>query len=674
MSPSPNRLSPPETSAFAGHRIDRSRPLTFRLNGREIGGYRGDTVLSALRAAGIDRIGTVDGIPLALDARLGLAVRRASAAENPAHALPVDRTPAGDGMEFTTFGAKARRRPFGWFQRMAGGANPSLDLDCDAGSPVPAPLTALEPRRRDAPDVVVVGGGIAGLSAAARTIEFGMSVLLVERRPWLGGDAILFGQTAGEENPADTIARLTKTLEEAPGATVMTHAEALSLAGGELLVHQVDIESEWPTPRLLAFTPSRIVIATGTTSRLPLFPGNRLPGVMDLAESWHLATAYGVWPGSPTMISTTTNAGYRLALLAHDAGAPVDRLVDTRLAPQSRFAEFAKAYGVKSSSGLRVHSAVHNDRADLLTIKTELSWEGGTGDFAPHTAKSLIVTGGWMPRLSLWQQAGGKVRAGAHGDIEAGEAPEGVAVAGSCAGYLANSAVGQSGAVAVDTLLGRSARAPADSVIDPDFESPDDPLPVSSGARERMPARAYLATGGTLVTVPPAASGKRKRFRPAARRGPPPHESATRALSLADIAALTALGTIPPEEFAATAAERAITPQKFAMPVEAEARPRGPQAVSREMPSYLEGRFGPGARLMDLTAAHGTRFEVGNLVFANSDSRDPANALGVVVRSDESGMTVLVRAESAMPGHFVSVMGPRGHTEAHLAEQPGTGS
>jgi len=41
--------------------------------------------------------------------------------------------------------------------------------------------------------VVVLGGGLAGLSAAMTLLEYGYAVTLVERRPFLGGRAFIYG-------------------------------------------------------------------------------------------------------------------------------------------------------------------------------------------------------------------------------------------------------------------------------------------------------------------------------------------------------------------------------------------------------------------------------------------------------------------------------------------------
>ena len=41
----------------AGGRIDRSRPISFRFDGRTYGGYEGDTLASALLSNGVTLVG-----------------------------------------------------------------------------------------------------------------------------------------------------------------------------------------------------------------------------------------------------------------------------------------------------------------------------------------------------------------------------------------------------------------------------------------------------------------------------------------------------------------------------------------------------------------------------------------------------------------------------------------
>ncbi|MBU2367320.1 MAG: (2Fe-2S)-binding protein, partial [Alphaproteobacteria bacterium] len=74
MRDNPNRLGTEADHLLQGSAIDRSRPLRFRLNGREVSGFVGDTVLSAVLASGIDTVGKRGGVPLALSAHHAPAI------------------------------------------------------------------------------------------------------------------------------------------------------------------------------------------------------------------------------------------------------------------------------------------------------------------------------------------------------------------------------------------------------------------------------------------------------------------------------------------------------------------------------------------------------------------------------------------------------------------------
>src|SRR5690606_9803296 len=97
MRPQINRLPATAGKGFAGAHIDRNRPIRFTVNGRVIPGYHGDTVLSALLAAGVDPLGTHEGYPRGLRTGPAPAIAQVGA---PGHALPMERRPAPDGAEY----------------------------------------------------------------------------------------------------------------------------------------------------------------------------------------------------------------------------------------------------------------------------------------------------------------------------------------------------------------------------------------------------------------------------------------------------------------------------------------------------------------------------------------------------------------------------------------------
>jgi len=190
--------------------------------------------------------------------------------------------------------------------------------------PLPAaPADAAERPWRDAAcDVLVVGGGLAGVTAAASLARAGADVLLVEAER-LGGAArvvpalaqrLLDGRAALAESGARWLEGATALglYDDATSALVAT-ADGMMLVGFR-----------------------RLVVATGAYDRLLAVPGNDLPGIVGvraferLARSGALSPALriGVYAAAPELERALAAAdGLRLAFRAGPESDPPVRLV-----------------------------------------------------------------------------------------------------------------------------------------------------------------------------------------------------------------------------------------------------------------------------------------------------------------------------------------------------------
>ena len=108
MTDQPNRLAA-ATHQFSGSLIDRSKPLKFRLDGRIIEAFAGDSVLSAVLAAGIDTVGQRGGWPMALSARFAPPIIPARQAGETQRARPMARVPVTEGADYLTVADPAQR-------------------------------------------------------------------------------------------------------------------------------------------------------------------------------------------------------------------------------------------------------------------------------------------------------------------------------------------------------------------------------------------------------------------------------------------------------------------------------------------------------------------------------------------------------------------------------------
>ena len=619
MTGQPSRLAPDAPHGFGGREIDRSSPLRFRLNGRTFEAFEGDTVLSALLAGGVDTLGTLAGHALALDESCAppVAPRRARGA---AHgALPMDRTPALPGLDLVTTGPRtARARWAPWRFRFGRGSDLGLLLDT-VGTLVD-PWEDLSRAETLAADIAVVGGGIAGMSAALRAADAGQRVVLVEREPTLGGIARFFGRVGDEEPPDDRIARLNAQVASRDTVEVLVRAEAVNLSGTRLLVHQVQVIDGTPVPRLVRVAASHVVLATGMSERLPVFPGNRVPGVVGALQAFSRADRYGVWGGRSALVATSQNTAYRVALLAADAGIGVRRVVDARPAPRSRFIDFAKATGITLASGLLVRS-VERQRGQL-SVAFAVAIEGATGEAETIATDVLVASGGWQPRLGLWLMAGGAAAYDAgRSALFARDTLFDVRMAGSAAGLGGSSACEAAGAVAVDALLGRNTAPIEEALVETIYESPPAPTSHAAWRPGRLPA---FLDSGTSFTLRRPGNGK-DRF--AARQFRP--------LSVADIAAAVETGAIPAEAAGIVAGERCLG-GNARLPHSSWRLPQDEAMTEAPVPGFLHGRFGPRPLVASLVATDGRRLEAGCLAYASSELADPLDAVGVVITASDA--------------------------------------
>jgi len=625
MKGQPSRLGAEQQPNLTGSAIDRGRPLQFRLDGRLISGFAGDTVLTAALASGIDGAGRRDGASLALSARHAPAISFAALAGDRQRALPMERTPATDGADYLTNARKGNGNPVARLLRRHGR---SLDIDLDRPDALARPWLGMPAAAGPEADLVVVGGGVAGMSAALAGARRGLRVVLAEASPRLGGKARFFGTQDGEETPGEAIARLAAAVAEADAIAVLTHAEVFALRPGVARLHQVEMLDGTPAGRIIDLRARHIVLATGALERLPLFPGNRLPGVMGTLEAFELAQFYSIWPGASALVATSSSPAYRLAMLAADAGVAVPRIVDARPRPQSRFIEFSKAYGITLAAGTVIAAAAAAPKGRGLVAMPRLSMEGFSRPEPPIAVDRLLVGGGWQPDLTLWHMAGGEsVWNAAGARLEPRHGPSGIALAGSAAGWLSRSACLASGGDAVDMLLGRKRQPVEDRLIDPIYETPDAPAPIGDEPDDTTQP-AFLDGGWRHIERPRKRVSRWPGWLPFAPRAPGwSLADMPQPLDIADIAAGVQLGAIP-------AASAGIVAQERVSMVAVESGEDAPDDSTAPLPlppAYLAGRY-EGATLWLVAPDDARRLDVGALIYPDADETDPLKAIGVVVR------------------------------------------
>lgn len=633
-----NRLPPTTAKGLSGAHIDRSRPIRFVINGRIIPGYAGDTVLSALLAAGVDTLGTHLDQAIGLRASSAPAIAYASRPLAPEHALPMERTPARDGAEYRTV-TESRRA--GLVARLfQPGRTLGLTLHAD-GSSLVRPWRSLHGEETAVTDLIVIGGGVAGMAAALAGAQAGLAVTLLEASPHLGGHSGLFGTQDGESTPEENVAVLRAEIAKNPAISIRTHAKVFAIGEGVVRIHQTEVESPEVTGNIVDLPARYIVIATGAEERLPVLPGNRLPGIVGAEEAFELAYRYGIWSGHSWLLATSSNPAYRLPTLLADNGIVLDRILEGRDHANSRYIEFCKAYGIRQFPGTPPgaiiagpHGKLHLDLPHGEQVEVD----------------RVVLCGGWQPSLTLWHMAGGQSRWNTQRQrLEPIGQVANLVLAGSAAGYMTRRGCVTSGIDAIDRLLGRPGHGVDDPVIDAVYETPDRQMQAPEVVE--APAPAYLDAEATLMIRPqpvqrhwtqifPRKSGQSVRVL----------SEAPQPLSISAICAGVGIGLIPPESAGIVAQERvALVPLNRNRTVEPL-----PEAVP-DIPPYLVDRFGPDAAKVILRHDPSRELGSGALIFADADSTDPRKAIGVVLRRSDGKTQALVAASALVDGRSLVV-------------------
>ena len=322
-----------------GERIRRDAEVTFEFDGRVVKGLEGDTIGSALYAGGQRTFSrsfkyhrrrgllccagqcpnclvSVDGAPgvraCTEPLREGMKVEHMNAAPS----LDFDVMRATDlvggpftppGFYYKTFIRPRRLWPlYEKVLRHAAGLGKLRKSQ-------PEREWRTEYRRRHA-DVLVIGGGAAGLCAAATAAELGADVVLVDEGPEPGGRLL------SERGVAH--ARGLTERARAAGVEVLTNAPALGSFDGLVPV--------WQGDTLHQIRAQRIVFATGAIEQPLLFPGNDLPGVMLSGGARRLVSLYAVRPGMRAAVATVDDRGLHAALALIEAGVEVCCVADLR--------------------------------------------------------------------------------------------------------------------------------------------------------------------------------------------------------------------------------------------------------------------------------------------------------------------------------------------------------
>jgi sarcosine oxidase subunit alpha len=376
--------------------VDRDTALRFSVDGLDMVGHAGDTLASAMLANG------------ALTVAPSLYRRRprgivAAGLEEPNALVLVDgpysepMIPATtvelvDGLRTETVSGRGR-------------------LD-------PAADSASYDKKYVHVDVLVVGGGPAGIAAATAASGGGARVLLVDDQPELGGD-LLSGHEELDGRPAlEWVATARAELTACPDVRILHRTTVFGYYDDNYLLAVerrtdhlgANAPAGMSRQRLWHVRARQVVLATGAHERPLVFADNDRPGIMLASAVRTYVNRYAVRPGAEVVVATTDDSAYTVALDLVAAGIRVSTVVDARPVPPLGLADRATRAGIEVVGGAVVCGTRGEARVTTALVSAVDADGALTGGIRDIPCDLLAVSGGWSPAVHLFSQSRGTVR------------------------------------------------------------------------------------------------------------------------------------------------------------------------------------------------------------------------------------------------------------------------
>jgi heterotetrameric sarcosine oxidase alpha subunit len=423
--------------------IDRSQPLPFEFDGNGYEGYAGDTLASALLANGVHLVARsfkyhrprgifCSGadepnalVQLARGARTEPNVRAttqelfeglAAASQNRWPSLGFDVGAINDalsrllpaGFYYKTF--MWPPTPRWWLRyehlirRAAGMGRSSTEPDPDRYEHQYAHC-----------DVLVIGGGPAGLVAARRAADAGARVMVCDENPAFGGS--LRGDHAEKIDGEASATWLDGVIRDLSGngdVTLLARTTAFGYYDGNLVGlnervsdHLGSPVAHLPRQRNWKVRAKAVVLASGAHERGIAYTNNDLPGTLLAEAARTYVDRHAVKPGTRAVVFTNNDSAYAAALSLARAGVAIGAIVEARSEQEltGALTVQARGKGIRVVAGSAVVAAHGSKRVAAVDIE---SLSGGQQ--TRIDCDLVCVSGGWNPAVHLFSQARGTLR------------------------------------------------------------------------------------------------------------------------------------------------------------------------------------------------------------------------------------------------------------------------
>src|SRR6185503_10509152 len=258
-------------------------------------------------------------------------------------------------------------------------------------------------------DVLVVGGGAAGLMAALAAGRTGARVVLCDEDFRLGGRLIAETRVVADRSSTEWAAHAQAELAALPNVRIMGRTTVVGVYDGgtysaveRVNDHVADPPEHEPRQRLWRIFARRCVLAAGSIERPLVFGDNDRPGIMLAGAVRAYLNRFAVAPGRRAVVFGTNDETARtLADLAR-AGVHVAAVVDPRVSVSGSIEAAAKSADARLFAGGAVTRAIGTLRVRAVDIRA------ASGETARIACDLVCVSGGWSAAVHLTSHLGAR--------------------------------------------------------------------------------------------------------------------------------------------------------------------------------------------------------------------------------------------------------------------------
>ncbi len=266
-------------------------------------------------------------------------------------------------------------------------------------------------------DVLVVGAGLAGLVAAEAAALSGARVVLADENPELGGIADLTAGMIDGACVADWVKPVADRLAAMPNVhilkrtTVVGHfAHNYLMMAERVADHDPNLLLEGaPRHRMWKVRTGHVILATGALERPIAFANNDRPNIILASAVRGLVERYGVSPGKNGVVFTNNDDAYLTAFALKKAGVNV-RVVDSRAQADGDLVKRAQADGIEVALSSVVSAVEGTKGVEAVKIAAYRKGQGRVITERKVDCDFIAMSGGFNPVLHLWAHNGGKIK------------------------------------------------------------------------------------------------------------------------------------------------------------------------------------------------------------------------------------------------------------------------